>query len=90
MCKLKRREWPIVGYQGSDDIVMNTIVNTAIPSTKTGTENNSNTGDNNSENVTDEPVESKDAEALEIADEDNVGGEVPLTGLKEQLKDVYY
>ena len=90
MCKLKRREWPIVGYQGSDDIVMNTIVNTAIPSTKTGTENNSNTGDNNSGNVTDEPVESKDAEALEIEDEDNVGGEVPLTGLKEQLKDVYF
>ena len=36
LCKLKRREWPIVGYQGTDDIVMNTIVNTAIPAAKTG------------------------------------------------------
>ena len=66
---------------------MNTIVNTAIPAAKTGQTGNAS---ETQENKSDEPVESQDAEELKIDEGDDVGGEVPLTGLKSELKDIYY
>lgn len=98
-CKLKRREWPIVGYgnaEATNDIVLQQVVDTAIQPVKT-MENADipSTTSSEVEQTTDEEapvsegVQSADAEALDVAAEDNTGGEVPLTGLKEPLKDVY-
>ena len=98
-CKLKRREWPIVGYgnaEATNDIVLQQVVDTAIQPVKTmeNAEIPSTTPPEveqatDEEAPTSEGVQSVDAEALDVAAEDNTGGEVPLTGLKEPLKNVY-
>ena len=87
-CKLKRREWPIVGYGtpggSSSDVVLQTVVNTAVQPTKTSEMPVS--AESVSENGT--PAEDMTSD-INIPQEDNVGGDVPLTGLKEPLKELF-
>jgi hypothetical protein len=103
-CKLKRREWPIVGYgnaEATNDIVLQQVVDTAIQPVKTmenteipsttppEVEQASDEATDTTDNPNSTPVQSAETAALDVAAEDNVGGEVPLTGLKEPLKNVY-
>ena len=77
-CKLKRREWPIVGYGMADagqDIVLNQVIESSIPKTKTLADEQSR------ETPAEEPVE--------VPEDEQTDGEVPLTGLKPQLIEVY-
>lgn len=90
-CKLKRREWPIVGYgtpDGSErDLVYQTVVDTAVPETKSNENANENTP-SETEN-TEDAVSDIATDDVEVPEEDNVGGDVPLTGLKEPLKNLF-
>ena len=77
-CKLKRREWPIVGYGMADagqDIVLNQVIDSTTPKTKT---------------LEDEPAQNQPAqEEVPVSADEQTDGEVPLTGLKSQLIEVY-
>lgn len=84
--KLVRREWPIPGkvYDGMDTVATEIVAN-----------NNEETTNNNysATQATDSPNESSSTstsdEAVIVEDGDNVGGDVPLTGLSSKLKEIY-
>jgi hypothetical protein len=64
--------------------------NTEIPSTTPPeVEQASDEATDTTDDPNSTPVQSAETAALDVAAEDNVGGEVPLTGLKEPLKNVY-
>lgn len=75
--KLTRREWPIPGYCGSLTKTNDTIVYKFTAN------------DGTVRTATLEGSGSAATETVQVSETDNTGGEVPLTGLKEQIKEVY-
>ena len=81
--ELTRREWPIPGYQNVKNSLAEQQNN--IPTNESTNPNpNAPTGDNVTANKEEEEI----SQDNKVAEEDNVG-DVPLTGLKDFMKDIY-
>lgn len=93
-CKLVRREWPIPGRNGvvlkeDEEILNETTVDTAgqNPENTTGGEGNTPTAD--TENPEEQGANESASTPVNVAQDDATQDEVPLTGLKDGLKQIY-